>query len=178
MRNRLTISSILLLLVALGVGAPLARAQKGFEVVTGKDFTRAVPKDFYLEGNSIPVEARNAALLTTPSGHRLLLALIDTAGYSSQVQQKYMGMLINEGSVDFCGKPLEVGSYGIGMKMPPAQSDAGAEFFLYNQAGREVCHCTVKKDSELKHPVPLQVVVKTEKTAILYLGRYGVEIKP
>jgi hypothetical protein len=178
MRNKLTISSILLLLLALGVGAPLARAQKGFEVVTGKDFTRAVPKDFYLEGNSIPVEARNAALLTTPSGHRLLLALIDTAGYSSQVQEKYMGMVISEGTVAFCGKPLGVGSYGMGMKMPPAHSEADAELFFYNQAGKEVCHCAVKKDKELAHPIPLQVVAKTGKTAILYLGRYGVEIKP
>ncbi len=178
MRNRLTISSFMLVLIAFAAGAQWAHAQKGFEVVTGKSFDRAVPKDFYLEGEAIPTEKRNAALLTVPSGHRLVVALLDTAGYSSQVQEKYMGMLINEGPVVICGKQLGVGSFGMGMKMPPAESDADADFFLYNQAGQKVCQCAAKKDKELKHPVPLQVVLKGEKTAILYLGRYGVEIKP
>jgi methionine-rich copper-binding protein CopC len=178
MRNRLTISSIMLVLMAFAVGAQWAHAQKGFKVVTGKVFDEAVPQDFYLEGNTIPTQKRNAALLITPSGHRLVVALLDTSGYSSRVQQKYTGMLINEGPVVVCGKQLEVGSYGMGLKMPPPQSDADADFFLYNLAGQKVCQCAVKKDNELKHPTPLQVVLKGEKEAILYLGRYGVPFKP
>ena len=178
MRNRLSITSIMLVLMAFAAGAQWAHAQKGFEVVTGKSFDQAVPKDFYLEGTTIPTEKRNAALLMTPSGHRLVVALLDTAGYSSRVQEKYTGMLINEGPVVICGKQLGVGSYGMGLKTPPPQSDANADFFLYNQAGQKVCRCSVKKDNELKRPTPLQVVLKGENEAILYLNRYGVPIKP
>src|SRR5208283_2758225 len=54
-----------------------ARAQGGFELVTGDAFTRAVPGDFYLEGNRIPVEKRNAALLKNAKGARVVLRLID-----------------------------------------------------------------------------------------------------
>src|ERR1039457_5026395 len=43
-------------------------AQNKFEVVTGKAFESAVPKDFYLEGNAIPTEKRNAILVKTPGG--------------------------------------------------------------------------------------------------------------
>jgi hypothetical protein len=178
MTKRLTICSMLLLFVTLGVGTELALAQKAFEVVTGQEFDKALPRDFYLEGNAIPTEKRNAALLMTPAGHRLVVALIDTAGYTSQVQEKYMGMVINEGPVVVCGKQLGVGSYGFGMKMPPQQSNADADFFLYDQAGRKVSQCASKKDTKLQHPTPLQIVLEGEKTAILYLGRYMVPFKP
>ena len=42
-------------------------AQSKFEVVAGKAFDSAVPKDFYLEGNAIPTEKRNAVLVKTPA---------------------------------------------------------------------------------------------------------------
>lgn len=164
--------------VAIVAGASRAHAQEAFSVVTGKTFDGALPGQFYLEGNAIPTEKRNAALLTTPSGHRFLTALLDTSGYSSQVQSKYMGLMINEGPLTVCGKSLGVGSFGFGMKRPAETSDADAAFFVYDQAGKEVSQCSVKKDNELKRPMPLQIVLKGEKTAILYLGRYSVEIKP
>jgi hypothetical protein len=162
----------------LMVGSVPAYSQEAFSVVTGNTFDAALPSQFYLEGNAIPTEKRNAALLTTPSGHRFLTALLDTSGYGSQVQTKYMGMIINEGPLTVCGKPLDVGSFGFGMKRPAETSDADATFFLYDQAGKEVIQCSVKKDNELKRPVPLQVALKGEKTALLYLGRYSIEIKP
>lgn len=155
-----------------------AFGQEAFSVVTGKTFDGALPGQFYLEGNAIPTEKRNAALLTTPSGKRFLTALLDTSGYSSQVQTKYLGMFINEGPVTVCGKPLGVGSFGFGMKRPAESSSADATFFVYDQAGQEVSHCSVKKDNELKRPAPLQIALKGEKTAVLYLGRYVVEITP
>ena len=73
---------------------------------------------------------------------------------------------------------VSLGSYGFGLERPPAQSDADAEFILYNQAGKKVAQCAAKKDTHLEHPTPLQVVMKGQKTALLYLGRYIVEINP
>lgn len=178
MMKRPTVTSFAMLFMAMAAGAGLAHAQKAFEAVTGKEFDSALPKDFYLEGNAIPTQKRNAALLISPSGRRLVVALIDTSGYSSRIQTKYIGMIINEGPVAVCGKELGIGSFGFGLKMPSEPSDADADFFVYDQAGQKVSQCAAKKDKAFPHPTPLEIVLKGEKTALLYLGRYVVEFRP
>jgi hypothetical protein len=172
-----SISALVLVVLAYAALPVPLRAQGAFEVVTGKAFDSALPKDFYLEGNAIPTQKRNAALVKTPAGARVLFALIDTTGYSSQIQQKYEGMLITEGSLSLGGHKLGVGSYGFGYTKPAATSNEDATFFLYNQAGEKVGECAARKDTEIKQPNPLQVVVGRDKTAKLYLGRYWVELK-
>lgn len=154
-----------------------ARAQRGFDLITGDAFNHAVPADFYLEGNRIPVEKRNAVLLKNPTGARLVLGLLDTAGYSSQIQQKYIGMIITETKVSVCGNEIGVGSYGFGLERPAASSNADAPFRLYNQAGEKVGECAAKKDESVKQPKPLTVAASKGVTAKLYLGKYVIEIK-
>ena len=170
--KRLGAGGLILVTMAILMGMPRsAWAQGAFEQVSGKAFESAIPNDFYLEGNRIPVERRNAALLKTPAGARLVLALIDTTGYSSQIQQKYIGMVITEGKVSICDVPLSVGSYGFGLERP------AGKFFLYNQAGEKVGDCGAKKDSAVKQPKPLNIVLSKEGGARLYLGRYFLELK-
>lgn len=176
MNKAFSLAGLTLLAVALVAWPNLARAQRSFAPVTGKDFDRAVPKDFYLEGNAIPVEARNAVLLTA-GGARALFALIDTTGYSSQIQQKYIGMLITETSLSVCGKSVRPGSYGFGLDKPPETSTADAKFFLYDQGGAKVLGCDAKKDSNLSSPKPLQAVTTQGAPTRLYLGRYWLEVK-
>jgi hypothetical protein len=177
--KRATILATMLFILGAVAGMPNnARAQGSFESVTGKAFDSAMPKDFYLEGNAIPTEKRNAALLKTPAGARVLLALIDTAGYSSQIKQKYIGMVITEGKISICGKSVEVGSYGFGLDKPAATSKDDAKFHLYNQAGSEMASCSAPVDSDLKIAKPLQVNASKGGPSILDLGRYKVEIKP
>ncbi len=153
------------------------RAQGAFELVTGKEFDSAVPKDFYLEGNAIPTEKRNAVLLKNPGGGRILLALIDTSGYSSEIRQKYIGMLIAEGRVSICGAEVGVGSYGFGLDKPAGNSSTDATFHLYNQAGEKVTNCSAQRDPELQQPKPLQVIIGSGGLANLYLGRYRLELR-
>jgi hypothetical protein len=176
--KRFGAGGLILVAIALLIGTPRgAFAQGTFEQMSGKAFESAIPNDFYLEGNRIPVEKRNATLLKTPAGARLVFALIDTAGYSSQIKQKYMGMVITEGSVSVCSVPLTVGSYGFGLEKPAATSSKDAKFFLYNQAGEKVGDCGAKKDSAVKQPKPLNIVLSKEAGARLYLGRYFLELK-
>jgi len=170
--KRLGVDGLILVAMALLMGMPgRARAQGGFELMSGKAFDSAIPNDFYLEGNRIPVQKRNAALVKTPAGARLVLALIDTTGYSSQIQQKYIGMVITEGKVSVCDVPLSVGSYGFGLDR------TAGKFFLYNQAGEPVGDCAAQKDNAVKQPKPLNVVVSKEGGSRLYLGRYFLELK-
>jgi hypothetical protein len=172
------LGGLILVGMAILIGMPrLACPQGAFTQLSGKAFESAIPHDFYLEGNRIPVESRNAVLLKTPAGARLVLALIDTSGYSSQIKQKYIGMVITEGSVSVCSVPLSVGSYGFGLEKPAASSSEDAKFFLYTQAGDKVGECAAKKDSAMKQPKPLTVVLGKEGGARLYLGRYSLELK-
>jgi hypothetical protein len=177
MKRVILIGWALITVAALGVMPTAVRAQGGFEQLTGKAFDSAMPKDFYLEGNAIPTQKRNAALLKTGEGARVLFSLIDTTGYSSQIQEKYIGMIITEPSVSVCGEALEVGSYGFGLQKPAATSDEDAKFFVYNQAGAKVMDCAAKKDSEIKQPKPLQVMMGAGEPAKLYLGRYWLELE-
>jgi len=177
MRRVFSFAWLVLAIVMLAAWTNEARAQGAFEQVTGKDFDKALPKDFYLEGNAIPTENRNAAMLKTPAGARVLFALIDTTGYSSQIRQKYIGMVIAEGKLSICGISVGVGSYGFGLDKPPATSNEDAKFFLYDQAGEKVSECASKKDSEIKQPKPLSVVLAKEAPAKLYLGRYALPLE-
>ena len=170
------LSLVVFLAAILAVGVGSASAQHTFQQVTGKEFERAVPKDFYLEGNAIPVERRNSVLVAT-GGARVLAGLIDTTGYSSQIQQKYVGMLITETELSVCGKNIHTGSYGIGIDRPGDTSTKDATFFLYNQAGEKVVDCSAKKDAQIATPRPLQVLLAQGVPARLYLGRYWVVLK-
>lgn len=163
--------------VSLGIRPEGAVGQGKFETVTGKPFDSAVPRDFYLEGNAIPTEKRNAVLLASPRGSRVLIALIDTTGYSSQIQKKYEGMVITEGVATVCGSKVAVGSYGFGLERPGGESSADAKFFLYDQGGKRLLECRSKRDATLSAPRPLQVVTGSAGTARLYVGRYWVELR-
>jgi hypothetical protein len=176
MRNRIQGTGLAMLAVFYLALVSAVGAAQGFKVMTGKAFNGAVPAQFYLEGNAIPVEKRNTTLVQSPSGSRFLAGLIDTTGYTSQIQQKYIGMVISEGGVSICGKNLSVGSYGFGLHNPAESSSADAGFTLFDQAGAKVISCDAKKDTQLKMPRPLQVVTGEGNTARLYLGRYWVEL--
>src|SRR5438128_4645396 len=159
MKKTRSIAGLALIGAALCSWPECAFGQSALVQVGGKEFDSAVPRDFYLEGNAIPTEKRNAVLLRTPAGARLLFALIDTTGYSSQIRKKYIGMVIAEGADSVCGVQLGVGSYGFGLDAPPAPgSSEDARFFLYNQAGEKVGDCAAEKDTRIKLPRPLQVV--------------------
>ena len=171
---RLFAAAVLLCAASHGVFA-----QGKFELVTGKAFDSALPKDFYLEGNAIPTAKRNAAMATSPSGARALFALLDTTGYASNITQKYVGMMITEGDLTICGQKTGVGSYGFGWERPArGTEDPGpGKFFLYNQAGAKLAECETPRDADIKTPRPLQVVVGTDGTARLYYGRHALDLK-
>jgi hypothetical protein len=163
---------------ALIVGFAAAEVSAGsLAPVTGKELDQAVGKTFYLEGNAIPVQARNAALLKNKHGKRLLFALLDTTGYSTEVQKKYHGMAVLEKKVTIGGAALGVGAYGIGLETPAEGAEGPATVIFYDVAGNKVASASVEKNKELKGPKPLQVVAAEGKAPCLCLGVYCLEIK-
>lgn len=171
------VSVILLVLSACLVGT--ASAATGFEVLSGKAFDQAVVTNFYLEGQAIPAQKRNMVLIKNPAGARALFALLDTSGYGADITRKYNGLLITEGMLSVGGKTIQPGSYGFGLNLiNPAGPPTGSKMFtLYNQAGQKVLEYKAFRDELMGRPKPIQIQVRKDNTARLYVGRDWIELK-
>ena len=165
----------LLAFVASGSALVATPASAQLVKVEGKAFDSACVRDFYLEGNAIPTQKRNTSVLKGTDGKRVVVSLLDTSGYSNEIQQKYAGMLILEKAVSVGGAKVAVGAYGFGLRKPQPPEGAGT-FFVYDVAGGKVAEAPAAYDAALAHPVPLQVVTE-DGASRLYVGRHWVAIQ-
>ena len=165
--------------LALAAGAVLALAAvpatAQVEKLEGKAFDGAYVREFYLEGNAIPTQKRNTVMLKGADGKRLVFSLLDTTGYSTEIQQKYIGMLIFERPVALGTAKVGAGAYGFGLKKPQPPEGPGT-LFVYDVGGAKLAEAAASHDAEIARPVPLQVVTKDGKSR-LYAGRHWVEIQ-
>ncbi len=165
--------------LALGIAALLALvaapAQAQVTKLEGKAFDSGYVRDFYLEGNSIPTQKRNTVILKGADGKHLVFSLLDTTGYSAEIQQKYAGMIIVERKVTVGGASVGTGAYGFGLQKPTPAEGPG-KLVVYDVAGGKVAETATQYDAKLAQPVPLQVTTAGGQTK-LYLGRYWVEVK-
>jgi hypothetical protein len=136
--------------LALILSAALAAAQ--ISPMEAAELEKALPKTQYLEGENIPTQARNAAGVRLASGARVLAALLDTSGFSAQIQAKYLGMLITEQALELGTSTVPPGSYGFGRR----QND----LVLYNAAGRRAAGIRRVRDDALSPARPLQLAVR------------------
>jgi hypothetical protein len=165
-------SGALAFAVAAVLAVVLAPAPAQAQVkLEGKAFDSAYVKDFYLEGNSIPTQKRNTVILKGADGARMVFGLLDTSGYSAEVQQKYVGMMIVERKVTLGGASVGTGAYGFGLQKPTPAEGPG-KLIVYDVSGAKIGEAVAQYDAKLPQPVPLQVV-----GGKLYVGRHWVEIK-
>jgi hypothetical protein len=160
--------------LALAVGAVVALAPAPAQAqakLEGKAFDSAYVKDFYLEGNAIPTQKRNTVVLKGADGKRMVFALLDTSGYSAEIQQKYAGMMILERKAMVGGTAVGTGAYGFGLQKPTPAEGPG-KLMVYDVGGAKVGEATAQYDAALAQPVPLQVT-----NGRLYVGRHWVEIQ-
>ena len=153
-------------LVAL-LPAPVVAQEK----LEGKAFDSAVVKDFYLEGNAIPVQKRNTVVLKASDGKRMVFGLLDTTGYSAEIQAKYIGMIVVERKTTVGGTAIAPGAYGFGLKKPTPPEGPG-QLMVYDVGGTKVAEAPAAYDKALAQPVPLQY-----ESGKLCIGRHCVEVK-
>jgi len=160
--------------VALGVAslaAVVTAPAWAQEKLEGKAFESACVKDFYLEGNAIPTQKRNTVILKGADGKRMVFGLLDTTGYSAELQQKYIGMMIVERKLTVGGTAIGAGAYGFGLQKPTPAEGTGT-LILYDVGGAKVGEAAAQYDAALAQPMPLQFT-----NGRLYVGRHWVEIK-
>jgi hypothetical protein len=155
------LASILTSLLACSFA--IATAQDTGVVLTAKESARVVPTTFYFEGLSAPTQIRNSAAARIGAKRFVIVGLVDTSGYSTDVRAKYQGFFITDSPITVGGKDLSTGAYGFGF------SDDG-KFNVLDVGGNAVMSAVTTKDTALRRPRPL-MMVKEKDGLRLYAER-------
>jgi hypothetical protein len=155
----LTVPIVLLAMVAL----PGLAVAQDVVVLDGNPLTRVVPTSFYFGGLSGPTQMRDAAAVKFGEKRHVIVALVDTAGYSSDVRAKYEGFFITDSKIAIGDKDLGVGAYGFGFTKD-------SKFNLFDVGGNLLLSVQGSKDTVTKTPRPL-TMSKDNGGVRLYRGR-------
>jgi hypothetical protein len=158
-RRALVAAFVLILTVsAVGQGAPNAPA-----VVSEADLKKVVPDSYFFRGLSATTQLRNSSAIHYPDDFYVIVGLVDTSGYSSDVKAKYNGMFITEKTLKFGSGTLGPGQYGMGYT-------PDGKFHILSVDGNELLVADIMVDDKLARPQPLKIVLDGA-TAKLYLGK-------
>jgi hypothetical protein len=138
---------------ASAAGQPFAAAQ----------LETLIPATVYFRGKVASVQLRNAGGARFANDGIFFAVMVDTAGYSSSVQEKYQFYLVTEKAIRFGGQFLPPGAYGAGF--------VNDSFIVMDIGGKTLLQGNTSEDKELKRPRPLQVLAVSESSVRLYLGR-------
>jgi hypothetical protein len=142
-----------------------AAASSVASLLNAEDAGKLTPATVFFRGQVASVQARNSGGLKLPDGMLVLCALVDTAGYSTAVQQKYQAYFITEVALDINGQVLKPGAYGVGFM-------AGDQFLVMDLGAHDLVTTTSRRDAALKRPMPLQVLHDTASDQYrLYINR-------
>jgi hypothetical protein len=155
-------------LVAVLLTAGLAQKAKK-HLLSADELKNIVPSEFFFRGQKAPTQLRNSTGFQTADGKVTFASLVDTAGYSTAVQQKYQGLLITESKLSIGGSELAPGEYGFGF--------AGDKFVVMNVDNEDILSVAYQTDADLKRPMPLKMV-EDGAGYKLYAGRKWVSVKP
>ena len=150
------------------VPAAIAAQDKTPAVLDEKEMTRVVPTTFYFQGQSAPVQMRNAAAVRLAADRFVIAGLVDTSGYSTEVRGKYEGFFITDSPITLSGTNLGTGAYGFGFS-------SDGKMNVFDIGGKQILSVDAGKDKDLKRPRPL-TMVKTADAIRLYSGRNYVTV--
>jgi hypothetical protein len=171
-----------ILAIAVSPLTPCISAQPGSTtkaqpagVLKPDDLANLMPAQVFFRGQSATVQMRNSGGIRYADGMLTLVALVDTSGYSSGIQQKYQAYLITEVPLqvgDGAGAHnLTPGAYGVGF----IQND---RFVVMDLGAHDLLNVGSHHDAELHRPTPLQVLnSSTPGTYRLYQGRNFVALR-
>lgn len=131
--------------------APAATVQATTGVLNAAEATKLLPSAVFFRGQSASVQTRNSGGVRFNKNAVMLTTLVDTSGYSTQVQEKYQAYLITETPLSIDGHRLEPGAYGVGFI-------ANDSFIVMDIGGHDLFTAHTEKDPALRRPSPLQVL--------------------
>ena len=126
------------------------------------------PEAVFFRGQSAPVQMRNTAGVHFSDDLYVLAGMVDNSGYSTGIREKYQAYLLTEVPLQIGGQNLKPGAYGMGFL-------DGGKFVVLDLGANDLLQVSSGRDSEMKRPVPLQVVARENGKYRLYVGRDFVE---
>jgi len=157
------ISWIALAALAICLVGLQANAQAAHDtVLNAAEATKLLPASVYFKGQSASTQLRNSGGVKFGDGLFVLAVMVDTSGYSSDIQQKYQAYLIAETPIKIEGHTLAAGVYGVGF--------VEGKFVVLDVGAHDLFSVGAHKDEALKRPMPLKVVADGASFR-LYAGR-------
>jgi hypothetical protein len=161
-------NAILLVLSVLMVSCAWAQQSKTAGILSGEELQKIAPTRFFYRGQSASTQLRNSAGIRAPGDKYVLAGLVDTAGYASNIAEKYQGFFITEIKVKIEGSELAPGEYGLGF--------VGEKFVITDVGANEVLNVLSKRDDNLKRATPLKIAKQGEAYR-LYAGKKYVTLE-
>jgi hypothetical protein len=129
------------------------------------------PERVYFRGHTAPAQLRNTGGVHFADDFYVLAGLVDSSGYSTAIKEKYQAYLLNEVTMEIGDQTLKPGAYGFGFLN-------GGKFVVMDLAANDVLQAASQHDTELKRPIPLQVMASpTAGSYRLYVGRDYIEFR-
>jgi hypothetical protein len=154
---------MVLVLALASIAVSQSQRQRQEVVLQGTEFTKVCPTSFYFEGQSAPTQMRNAAAARFGRSRYVIVGMVDTSGYSTEIRAKYQGFFITDSPIKLGDVELGTGAYGFGF------SNDG-KINIFDIGGAKVLSADTARDRQLRRPRPL-VMMKAEDGIRLYSGR-------
>ncbi len=140
-------SVLFFLLLALLYSATSAQIKP--EVLTGDNLKRIVPTSFYFAGQSAATQERNTAAAKLGADRFVIVGLVDTSGYSTEISGKYEGFFITDSPIKIGDKELSTGAYGFGFSKDKLN--------IFDLSSKQILSINATNDAEMKRPRPLMM---------------------
>ena len=150
------------------VSCAWAQPSKTAGILSGEELKKIAPTGFFYRGQSASTQLRNSAGIRTEGDKYVLAGLVDTAGYASNIAEKYQGFFITEVRVKIEGSELAPGQYGLGF--------VGEKFVITDVGANDVLSVSSKRDNNLKRATPLKIA-KEGDVYRLYAGKKYVTLE-
>ena len=137
-------------------------------ILSTQELKQLIPAVVFFQAQTAPVQLRNSGGVRGPNGRLMLIAMVDSSGYSTGVAQKYQAYLLTEGSLVFQGKILAPGAYGVGFL-------DNNTFNVMDLGANDVAAVPTQTDAALRRAVPLKIVTAGGDAFRLYFGKHYVE---
>lgn len=138
-------------------------AQNKADILTGDNLKRIVPTSFYFAGQSADTQTRNSAAAKIGENRYVIVGLVDTSGYSTEISGKYEGFFITDSPINIGGKTLSTGAYGFGFSKE-------GKVNIFDVSSKQILSVDTLNDGELKRPRPL-MMMNDVKGVRLYKGK-------
>jgi hypothetical protein len=167
MRLRTVLKVAAAVVMAVAVMTPgTMKAQGSDSILKPADTQKLLPASVFYRGQAATTQLRNSGGVKFADGYYVLATLVDTSGYSTDLQSKYQAWFVTEVPIKVGGQSLPAGVYGVGF--------VGGKFEVTDVGAHDVLSVSSADDAELKRPMPLQVIADPAGGFRLYALRHYV----